>query len=47
MTIKTDALIMRTINNMIGETLFADAAAFTGSKTLNYINSLWERIKLN
>ncbi len=37
MTIKTDALIMRTINNMIGETLFADAAKFTtSSKTLNY-----------
>lgn len=37
MTIKTDALIMRTINNMIGETLFADAASFTPSgKTLNY-----------
>ena len=37
MTIKTDALIMRTINNMIGETLFADAAKFTTSgKTLNY-----------
>ena len=37
MTIKTDALIMRTINNMIGETLFADAAKFTASgKTLNY-----------
>lgn len=30
MTIKTDALIMRTINNMIAETLGADAAAFTG-----------------
>ena len=39
MTIKTDALIMRTINNMIGETLFADAAAFTGSKTLNYASA--------
>ena len=40
MTIKTDALIMRTINNMIGETLFADAAKFTGSgKTLNYGSS--------
>ena len=40
MTIKTDALIMRTINNMIGETLFADAAAFTpSSKTLNYGSS--------
>lgn len=37
MTIKTDALIMRTINNMIGETLFADAASFTPSgKTLSY-----------
>lgn len=37
MTIKTDALIMRTINNMIGETLYADAAAFTQSaKALNY-----------
>lgn len=40
MTIKTDALIMRTINNMIGETLFADAAAFTQqSKTLNYAST--------
>ena len=28
MTIKTDALIMRTINNMIGETLAADKASF-------------------
>lgn len=37
MTIKTDALIMRTINNMIGETLFADAGKFTASsKTLDY-----------
>ena len=37
MTIKTDALIMRTINNMIGETLFADAEKFTASgKTLSY-----------
>ena len=40
MTIKTDALIMRTISNMIGETLFADAAAFTGtSKAVNYASS--------
>lgn len=31
MTIKTDALIMRTINNMIAETLKADATAFTPS----------------
>lgn len=37
MTIKTDALIMRTINNMVGETLLADAASFTGpEKTVNY-----------
>lgn len=35
MTIKTDALIMRTINNMIAETLDADKAAFGGTKT-NY-----------
>lgn len=33
MTIKTDALIMRTINNMIGETLHADAATFAGDYT--------------
>lgn len=39
MTIKTDALIMRTINNMIGETLFADAAAFTSAKSLNYASA--------
>ena len=37
MTIKTDALIMRTINNMVGETLKADAAKFTQTgKALNY-----------
>lgn len=35
MTIKTDALIMRTINNMIAETLNADKAAF-GGPTVNY-----------
>lgn len=29
MTIKLDSLIMRTINNMIGQTLLADATAFT------------------
>lgn len=40
MTIKTDALIMHTINNMIGETLFADATKFTpSSKTLNYASA--------
>lgn len=31
MTIKTDALIMRTINNMIAETILADSVAFGGS----------------
>lgn len=31
MTVKADALIMRTINNMIAETVLADAAAFGGS----------------
>lgn len=33
MTIKTDALIMRTINNMIAETFNADAATFNGDFT--------------
>lgn len=36
MTIKTDALIMRTINNMIAETLNADKAVFAASGTTNY-----------
>lgn len=35
MTIKTDALIMRTINNMIAETLDADKTAF-GGDTVDY-----------
>lgn len=35
MTIKTDALIMRTINNMIAETLDADKEAFGGT-TVDY-----------
>lgn len=40
MTIKTDALIMRTINNMVGETLFADAEKFTGTgKAVNYASA--------
>lgn len=40
MTIKTDALIMRTINNMIGETLFADADKFISSnKPLDYTSA--------
>ena len=33
MTIKTDALIMRTINNMVAATLDADKTAFGGSST--------------
>lgn len=36
MTIKTDALVMRTINNMIGETLFADAETFGGAGSEDY-----------
>lgn len=32
MTIKADALIMRTINNMIAETVLADTVAFGGTK---------------
>lgn len=38
MTIKTDALVMRTINNMIAETLNADKAAFTptGQTAVDY-----------
>ena len=37
MTIKLNGLIMRTINNMIGQTLLADAAAFTPvGGTLDY-----------
>lgn len=37
MTIKTDALIMRTINNMTAETLDADKTAFTDAgKTVDY-----------
>lgn len=37
MTIKTDALIMRTINNMVAETLDADKTAFTDTgKTVDY-----------
>ena len=32
MTIKADALIMRTINNMVSETVLADAVAFGGTK---------------
>lgn len=35
-TIKTDALIMRTINNMIAQTLLADSAAFGGDDATDY-----------
>lgn len=35
MTIKTDALVMRTINNMIAETLDADKVAFGWKQTTN------------
>lgn len=35
MTIKADALIMRTINNMIAETVLADAAAFGATADLS------------
>ena len=38
-TIKTDALIMRTINNMIGETLIADATAFGGAGSEDYTSA--------
>lgn len=36
MTIKADALIMRTINNMIAETLLADAESFGGKGSQDY-----------
>lgn len=43
MTIKTDALVMRTINNMIAETLNADKTAFgfvpSTNETVNYANA--------
>lgn len=50
MTLKLDALVMRTINNMIGQTLLADATAFTPeggtldygtSSTLRAVNLLY------
>lgn len=41
MTIKTDALVMRTINNMIAETLDADKTAFVSSpgETVDYASA--------
>ena len=38
-TIKTDALIMRTINNMIAQTLIADSAAFGGGAAPDYTSA--------
>lgn len=38
-TIKTDALIMRTINNMIAQTLIADSEAFGGDAGLDYTSA--------
>lgn len=38
-TIKTDALIMRTINNMIAQTLIADSAAFGGDVAPDYTSA--------
>lgn len=38
-TIKTDALIMRTINNMIAQTLIADSEAFGGEDSTNYTSA--------
>lgn len=43
MTIKTDALIMRTINNMIAETIKADAVAFGGIGTLDLTSASTNR----
>lgn len=43
MTVKIDALVMRTINNMIGETLFADYgnAAFSSKSGVKAVNLLY------
>ena len=43
MTIKTDALIMRTINNMIAETLLSDATAFGGVAKMEYSTGSTDR----
>lgn len=42
MTIKTDALIMRTINNMVAETFAADAEAF-GGESVDYASNSTNR----
>ena len=43
MTVKIDALVMRTINNMIGETLFADygASAYSSKSGVKAVNLLY------
>ena len=43
MTVKVDALVMRTINNMIGETLYADygATAYSSKSGVKAINLLY------
>lgn len=43
MTVKTDALIMRTINNMIGETVYADygATSLSASSGVKAVNLLY------
>lgn len=39
MTVKLDALIMRTLNNMIAQTFAADAAAFSAGGSLDYAST--------
>ena len=46
MTIKADALIMRTINNMVAETFKADATAFAGDYTKASTNRCVNLLKL-
>jgi hypothetical protein len=46
MTIKTDALIMRTIANMVAETFIADAATFNGDYTAASTNRCVNLLKL-
>ena len=43
LTVKVDSLIMRTINNMIGETLYSEygASSYSGSSTVKAVNLLY------
>lgn len=43
LTVKVDSLIMRTINNMIGETLYSEygATAYSGGSTVKAVNLLY------